>query len=223
MKESKMDSQTNPFPFNGGWSNNRLELKGGIVIKYDPRSSLVMQWYNEAKDRGLKVPHIYYSDSSRIEMEYLKSIRPATVSDCNDELIKMRKLAPYTTFTYQHYIDRVATHCDYHDMFWSILPMLQQIPFKHNPPVNTFSHGDLNPDNLIVTERGNYLIDPAPYTFSSAKLDTSKMEAWLIRHDMFDLYDYNPLNIAETIRTIKYAPKEYKSKLITICLNYLRE
>jgi len=65
------------------------------------------------------------------------------------------------------------------------------------------------------------MIDPAPYTFSSFFLDLAKIEAWKIRHGL-KTEDYSLLAIAETIRTLKYAPEKYQSKLYKLCSQYLK-
>lgn len=209
----------------GGWSGSKVLRVGGKVFKDDPDIHNTVAWYNYA-DQFYNVPKVLSVTGKQLVLQYVKpnEKKPIALPDeCRYLAATFEALPSLNKYKWKDYINRIAVHCDWltenkGDEYHKILPLLANM----KQPSNTFSHGDLTPDNTIIDRKHYvYLIDPINTTYSSWELDMAKIDAWELRNGNDDIV-VNNLVVAETIRTMKYAPEEIYIKLRDRCLSFLR-
>lgn len=205
---------------------------GNKIHKTDKNIKDTIHWYETAGE-VFYVPRILGVSGDELILQYIDSSRKTTVADCLKLTKLFKELPPITSYTWKHYIDRIQKHCDtIKTMTDYSLHMVVRFLHGCSEPENTFSHGDLNPDNVIIGRKElMYLIDPICSTYSSYKLDEAKVEAWSLRQDIIakgantsTIPDVSLLAIAETIRTIPYIIKKdtkLGNDLCLTCLNFL--
>lgn len=211
----------------GGWSGSKVTRIGNKVFKEDKNIQGTVRWYETAKN-FYNTPKVLGVNGNELILQYIKPNEKspkATYDECVFLANSFESIDSITNYKWKNYITRIAEHCDLllrekGDSFHKILPMLANM----DPPKKTFSHGDLTPDNTVRDRKGYiYMIDPIVVTYSSFQLDLAKLNSWALRQpELRDEVVVNNLVVAETIRTLKYAPPEMYIKLRDICLNYLR-
>jgi tRNA A-37 threonylcarbamoyl transferase component Bud32 len=219
-----------------GWSGSEVLRIGNRIHKTDKNVQHTLQWY-EYYAELLNTPKVLAVTGDELVLQYIQPVQKATIDDAFDMLGLLVDLSddytPPQNYTWADYVARIGVHVRniYTKEGVSLNNILPQLSGLH--PVHSLSHGDLTPDNLIIGRNDRiWFIDPIANTYSSHELDRAKLIAWCITHHT-DGYKINngvhtwedmlvgPLVISELIRTIPYAPLEFKNKLIPICLNYL--
>lgn len=214
----------------GGWSGSTVTRIGNKVFKKDKNVQGTVQWYDMARN-FYNVPQVLSVTGDELVMRYIKpnEKKPkATYEECRFLAEAFQSLEPITYFKWRNYIAKIEAHCDFLEGRWDgyafdIKGLRKIIPLLENmvPPRRTFCHGDLTPDNTVRDRKGYiYLIDPLVNTYSSYELDLAKLDSWALRYDTPDIV-VNNLVVAETIRTLSYAPMDMFIKLLNICLTYL--
>lgn len=206
-----------------GLSGKTVIRLGDSVYKDDINIHQTVAWYEIAKNY-FHVPEVKSVVGNQLVLEYIPEKRKATIEELEIFLKIFKELQPINNKKWIDYIKRIEEHTEYINANFDVnLYGIIQKLVDMEPPPKTFSHGDFNPDNTIVSGKRKeliYLIDPINVTYSSYKLDEAKLLAWRLRTES-DLYP-TTLSIAETIRTLKYIKdKELLSKLINICQNFL--
>jgi hypothetical protein len=222
------------------WSGSTVLRIGNRIHKTDPNIVATLKWYKQYSQLFF-TPRVLGVTGTELILQYIEPKRKATV---NDAMLVLDALKTYSSlydwhnqldYTWLDYITRISNHCDllYKTESVNLSPILKHLSTMPEP-VKSLSHGDLTPDNLIINRHGEIiLIDPLQVTYPSYELDRAKIVAWGITHytDNFQIIDnvprwndfvVNHIVIAELIRTIRYAPELFKQKMITVCLNYLK-
>jgi hypothetical protein len=206
----------------GGWSGQKVVKIGGKIFKTDLHIHDTVRWYQFAKE-FYYVPEVLSVVGTDLVLKYIEPKGSISYQACKYIVESFQALPPITKHTWKDYVDRIKGHTDWLKEHKQL--DLSKILYRLTdmiPPEHTFSHGDFTPDNIVVGKRDRpHLIDPLLVTYSSWELDMAKLNSWALRHNMEIEVPVNALIIAETIRTLKYAPEEMYTKLSTICLNYL--
>jgi hypothetical protein len=206
-----------------GWSGSTVIRIGNSVHKDDPNIASTVQWYEYANNY-LHVPEVKSVLGNHLVLEYIKEKRKADPEELEIFIKCFAELKPINNHKWDHYIRRVESHCAWlvENLDVNLYGIVLKLADLDVPP-HSFSHGDFTPDNTIVSKTRKekiYLIDPLNVTYSSWKLDEAKLNAWKLRESIETIP--TTLSIAETIRTLRYAPQDKLTKLVNLCTDFLK-
>src|SRR5690606_11930299 len=212
----------------GGWSGESIIRVGSKVFKTDRNINESVEWYKNA-DPYFYVPPILSVVGNTLSLKYIQpddKYPQASYESCLDIIEMFSSLPPINNHGWGHYIWWVAQRCERLLETKNLdLRRITKELANLTPPENTFSHGDMTPDNTIRTKKGRvYLIDPRNVTYSSFVIDKAKLDSWALRQDNppADIV-VNALVVAEIIRVLGDCKDEKMfTKLSNICLEYLK-
>ena len=207
-----------------GWSGANVEKRGNRVFKTHEDSLNAAKWYNMSSPL-VNVPRVHSMIGRTLSLEYLEdNEHNFKIDDVNDAILKFSLYR--TNILFEKYIERIRKHCEIHNDFWEILPLLKdENVVEYLNIKSSFMHGDFSVENIIQTDKGMFLIDPVydENQYSSYLLDISKMmhsyrkynrmfeyevflNGWLRGINCVDEYTLRLLEITHWIRILKYVP-----------------
>lgn len=221
-----------------GWSGATVELRDGKVFKTHPDSLRAGEWYKIARS-FFNVPEVHSLIGQTLCMEYIQETTKVIKMTDIIELLKTMSYIPYVCSekfknTYAAYVSRLNKHIelakDVAPMFKTWLSYQDNVAYKFYDDNQSFCHGDLTLENILVKNDKMYLIDPIYEndrdTYSSWLLDASKFLYSLRLHNMMTEHTwiYRALNVptkylrlleaSHCIRVYKYAPIERKLRIV---------
>jgi hypothetical protein len=223
-----------------GLSNSKVVRVGNRVHKTDYNIQQTVKWY-QFYGGLFNTPKILSVVGNELILQYILPKRATRFEDAMKVVDSFHHMAgqidlpkDMQNYSWVDYILRIQDHVELikERNRIDLSPILKLLePLK---PTETISHGDCTPDNIIVDRLNRlYLIDPLTVTFSSYELDFAKAIAWGLANEpehykidgMVHIYKghlVSPICIAELIRTIKYHSPEKQTKLLGICIDYLK-
>lgn len=226
-----------------GGSGSKVVKIGNQVHKMDKNIEDTLRWY-KFYDELFYLPKVLGVTGNQLILQYIKPSRPSTYKDGLSMVDIMKHIhesynydiSTVNTFGWAHYIGRIERHCELIKVGLDVdLSGILRILTSMLPPIRSISHGDLNPDNIIIDRHDRIvLVDPINVTYSSYMIDLAKLVAWGIINEPDDykidghVHTYKGsvvtgLTIAELIRTIKYSHPDRQKQIIKICSEYLKD
>lgn len=218
-----------------GWSGADVELRNGRVYKTGKDSLNASKWYKIAES-FFNVPKVYSLIGDTICLEFIDQNSPISLQKVINVIETFKEISDFKGGDFKIYIERVKSHCDYSNQFYEILPLLEEIQFFCNKN-NSFCHGDLTIENILMHNGDPFLIDPIydDHSYSSYLLDITKFAYSLRRHKLQIEYDYfinhfksripfpvlNILELSHWVRVYKYAPEDQRLDIVNIINEFL--
>jgi hypothetical protein len=183
-----------------------------MAIKNAETAPFEAEWYKEARVRGFNVPEVLFFNSDCIITARIHEYQTPVAADFLPILRRFREIQAAGDF--QTYLDNLPDHID--GQTPDVSRVIAELPdYAH---AATFFHGDLSTTNVLVTERGAYLIDPnVKHIFGSYLTDAGKAAFSLIAYEAQYpeaekiAAEFGPavwhFAVSEGLRVCKYQPK----------------
>jgi tRNA A-37 threonylcarbamoyl transferase component Bud32 len=194
------------------FTGNPVILTETTAIKNAETAPFEAEWYKEARLRGFNVPDVLFFNFDCIITARIHNYETPTANGFIGVLNKFKTIPRDDDF--QTYLENIPKNPD--GATQKTLEVVAQLAGMAHPA--TFFHGDLSTTNVLVTERGAYLIDPnVKHIFGSYLTDAGKAAFSLIAYEA----QYQEAEkiaaelgpavwhfaVAEGLRVCKYQPK----------------
>jgi capsule biosynthesis phosphatase len=211
-----------------GWSGADVELRNGRIYKTGKDSLNASKWYKIAGS-FFNVPKVYSLIGDTICLEFIEQNSPLSLQKVIKVIELFKEIPVPKEDLFHAYIERIKAHCEFSNKFFEIIPFLEGIQSFCNDN-NSFCHGDLTVENILMNNGEPFLIDPIydeGYSYSSYLLDITKFAYSLRKHKLQIEYDYFMthfqskipllvliiLELSHWIRVYKYAPEDQKKSI----------
>jgi len=240
-----------------GASGASLKLSGDFVTKTCKDAKNQVEWFRIIEEiglpTGLRVPTIGKISASSYEMEFIQG-HLATQESSVFVVQKLMEFCeglqrtPQNNTTWNSYLERLEAHVSIADT----KPMVKALNLvsKASPFPQTFCHGDLTLENVMIDAKSCVLIDPnySPELYQSFVLDLGKIlqsthfryhevfnsnhgvsltrhadfvEAWLKSHYLWDVAIIAA--ISHIIRLRRYRPENERTKVDSHLTSFIQE
>jgi capsule biosynthesis phosphatase len=207
----------------------------GRVYKTHENITKEISWYYKACS-FINTPKIYSFIGDTLCLEYIYSENNIDLNTIHSIIDVLKKIPNNNKNSFTTYIDRVEKHCDVIGDFFEILNVLREMCLLFDEHIS-FCHGDLSVQNTLFSNSKCFLIDPIhdDTFYSSYLLDVSKYLFSLRKNMEFEKYNLfektyhdlliliKPLEITQSIRTIKYLTGSEKVDAINLTKELIDE
>lgn len=169
-----------------GYSGSEVWKIGDRLQKYDKESDKAALWYKKAaaiSDGLFFVPSVYSYREGNIQLEYIngrllyEKITKKSI-DVLCEILRKFSLFRETDNSFDEYLGYILQKCD-NEMKCLVEGYQRKELIETYFRKGTFCHGDFSTFNIIVNEKGIYLIDPCVRKWGTWLLDAAKLRATL--------------------------------------------